>query len=286
MSPLLSSPGRSIKLIEGYGTSTLGQGFGSSSGGGAVSYLGDSVSNFATSAQAILDANPERTGMNGLYWIKTTGMANAARIFCDMSSANQAWMRFWWYGKYELDGTQPASNGSVWSGGAQFDVADISTINYDAWHGKGRIPAGYSINGIMAKGITSLNNSQDNSQISMGQSMGAIWWDSGCSGWTGNVGNAMRGAMQSATYNTINAGTRIVPRGCCMSNPVYALETGNCDSWYYDNSGNRFNLDDDTGFHRTIFAAGTGTGGGSTGVDFCTNDIDVQYSNQLALYFR
>ena len=36
MSPLLSSPGRSIKLIEGYGTSTLGQGFGSSSGGGAA----------------------------------------------------------------------------------------------------------------------------------------------------------------------------------------------------------------------------------------------------------
>ncbi len=285
MSPLLSSPGRSIKLIEGYGTSTLGQGFGSS-GGGAGSYLGDTASNFATSAQAILDVNPERTGMNGLYWIKTTGMASAAQIFCDMTSGCQAWMRFWWYGKYELDGTQPASNGSVWQGGAQFNVADISTINYDVWHCRGRIPSGYSINGIMAKGITSLNNSADNTQISMGQSMSAVWWDSGVSGWSGNVGGWMRDAMQNGNTMSGGSGTRIEPRGCCMSNPNEPLNANNCDSWFYDNSGNRFNLDDDTGFHKTIFAAGTGLGGGGTGVDFCTNDVDVNYSNQLALYFR
>ena len=139
MSPLLSSPGRSIKLIEGYGTSTLGQGFGSPGGGGggsSDSYLGDSSTNFGTTAQAILDANPERAGMNGFYWIKTTGMANAAQIFCDMNTGCHAWMRFWWYGKFEIDGSWPASNGSNWSGGTMFDVADISTITHTVQHGK------------------------------------------------------------------------------------------------------------------------------------------------------
>ena len=289
MSPLLSSPGRSIKLIEGYGTSTLGQGFGSPGGGGggsSDSYLGDSSTNFGTSAQAILDANPERAGMNGFYWIKTTGMANAAQIFCDMNTGCHAWMRFWWYGKFEIDGSWPASNGSNWSGGTMFDVADISTITHTVQHGKGRIPQGFVPNGIMAKGMTSEDGFGNNTQRSMGQSMGAIWFDGDSDGWGDNIASTMKSAMQNGTLGSINNGQRVRPKGYCMGNIAEPGNSANCDSFYYDNSGQRFNLDDDTGFHKTIFNAGTGMGGGTTGVDFCTDTAAASYTNQLVLYFR
>ena len=284
MSPLLSSTGRSVgKLIEAYDSSNVGKGFGSSDsgGGGGATWLGDTQSNPATSAQAILAANPERLGMDGWYWIKTSsGMASAQQLWCNMTVDNKGWMRFWWYGKYDVDGSLPVN--SDFEAQDQFGIADISTITPTAAHGRGRIPAGETISGIMARGKSSEQNTN------AGKLRWARW-DTTSSGWNGNVAGWMRAGMQSGSTAGGGSGTRVAPTGWDMQDTVYITESGNCDAWYYQNEQNvgwnSFHFDDDTGWHRTVFGAGR-EGSGNNGCDFCTNAVGNSTTNPLALYWR
>lgn len=241
--------------------------------------LGSVQSNPATSAQAIIDAGAS-TG-NGYYWIQTTsGMANPVRVWCDMTTqTNIGWMRFWWYGRYEQTGSSPSGQFVTQD---QLGIADISTIAYDAVHGRGRIPAGQTINGIMVKGNSTPNPIQN------GNLPYAIW-NTG-SGTTAET--RVLNAFQSGTTSTGSGLGEWQPASWNHLSDTQALSTsGTCSAFYYQDQGsqgyNSFHFDDDTGYCVTAFSAGYD--GGATGIDVFDNGVNCDTnssSRNLVIYWR
>ena len=113
--------------------------------------LGEASDNAASSAQAIMD--DWGGDGNGYYWIQTTGMANPAQLWCDMghSIAGRGYMRFWWYGTW-YTGDGYTEQQSDFEQQAQFGIADISNIDKNAKHGRGRVPAGFNWTSLLVRG--------------------------------------------------------------------------------------------------------------------------------------
>ena len=270
-------------------TSGSGGGFGFGKKGGSSGPLLGSQSNPATSAQAIINAGASIG--DGYYWIKTTsGMANPVQVWCDMTSqTGVGWMRFWWYGRYEITGSDPVSGD--FQEQDQLGIADISTIAYDAVHGRGRIPAGQTINGIMAKG-NSTPNPKNGGKLPF-----AIWTASSPGNIPGSSTNteyyALLAFQSGTTQSSASNSGQWIPStlGLMTDSMVFASGQSRCDSFYYfNNSGsgyNSFNLDDDYGYCITAFSAGYDAG--STGIDFADNESSCASNSRtrnLVLYWR
>jgi len=251
---------------------------------------GSSSARFATSAAAIKSLTGTTT--NGFYWIQTTGMANPVQLWCDMNIDGGGYMRFWWHGRFEIDGSSPSSYPS----GDAFGTADISTLAYDATTGFGRIPAGLSPSKLLAKGG---GGAAGTYQAKTAPLAYATWsFNSGNS-----TSNAVLASMQSGTTARFGNGTQWSCDGLNTSNTnVSTLKTpnytgaenpgsGSMDSWYYDDtasptgSGKGFQLDDDNGFFNTTIGAGSDTSG-NRGVDFFSWQEPVLPTNVLILYWK
>jgi hypothetical protein len=252
---------------------------------------GTSSARFATSAAAIKSLTGTTT--NGYYWIQTAGMANPVQLWCDMNIDGGGYMRFWWHGRFEIDGSSPSSYPS----GDAFGTADISTLAYDATTGFGRIPAGLTPTKLLAKGGNTSGGTTY--QAKTAPLAYAIWtFNSGNS-----TSNAVLASMQSGTTARFNNGTQWSCANLDTSNtdvstlktPGYTGSenpgTGSMDSWYYDDtnspsgSGKGFQLDDDNGSYNTTIGAGSDDAG-SRGVDFFSWQEPTAASNILVLYWK
>jgi len=251
---------------------------------------GSTSTQFATSAATIKSLTSTTT--NGFYWIKTTGMANPVQLWCDMNIDGGGYMRFWWHGRFEIDGSSPSSYPS----GDAFGTADISTIAYDATTGFGRIPAGLTPSKLLAKGG---GGAAGTYQAKTAPLAYATWsFSSGNS-----TSNAVLASMQSGTTARFGASTQWSCDNLNTSNTnVSTLKTpnytgsenpgsGSMDSWYYDDtnspsgSGKGFQLDDDGGFFNTTIGAGSDSSG-NRGVDFFSWQEPVLPTNVLILYWK
>tara|TARA_B100002019_G_scaffold31909_1_gene25903 strand:- start:43 stop:876 length:834 start_codon:yes stop_codon:yes gene_type:complete len=239
--------------------------------------LGESSLNAASSAQAIMD--DWGGDGNGYYWIQTTGMASPKELWCDMghSITGRGYMRFWWYGTW-YTGDGYTEQQSDFDQQAQFAIADISNINKNAKHGRGRVPAGFNWTSLLVRGRHPGQGNTGNNHY--------VYWDN-----FNGVGANFKNAAQSGTTSRTSNGTRWVPTGRSTDyNFVDPLTSNqNCDSFYYDNNGGTyasFGLDDDTGWHLTAFAAGY-EASGTHGIDFVSNQNGVTGANAgLCLLFR
>ena len=238
--------------------------------------FGKSQSNPASSAQAIMD-DWGGSG-NGYYWIQTTGMANPAELWCDMghSISGRGYMRFWWYGTW-YTGDSYTEQQTDFVEQDQFGIADISTINKSVKHGRGRVPAGFNWTSVLIRGRHPGQSNTGNNHY--------VYWDN-----FNGVGADFKNAAQSGTsVSTVN-GTRWVPTGKSTdyNNDNVLTAANNCDSFFYDDgiaSYPSFGLDDDTGWHYTVFAAGYEAG--DDGVDFVSGQHAVTGVNAgLCLLFK
>jgi len=204
-------------------------------------------------------------------------MANPVQLWCDMNIDGGGYMRFWWHGRFEIDGSSPSSYPS----GDAFGTADISTLAYDATTGFGRIPAGLTPSKLLAKGGNT--SGATNYQAKTAPLAYATWsFSSGNS-----TSNAVLASMQSGTTARFSKSTLKTPNYTGSENPG----TGSMDSWYYDDtnsptgSGKGFQLDDDTGAYNTTIGAGS-DGSGDRGVDFFSYTGATAPSNILVLYWK
>ncbi len=240
--------------------------------------LGESQSNPASSAQAIMD-DWGGSG-NGYYWIQTTGMANPAELWCDMghSISGRGYMRFWWYGTW-YTGDSYTEQQTDFVQQDQFGIADISTINKSVKHGRGRVPAGFNWTSVLIRGRHPGQSNTGNNHY--------VYWDN-----FNGVGADFKNAAQSGTSVSTANGTRWAPTGKSTDYNYDGVLIGanNCDSFYYTDpysasSYLSFGLDDDTGWHYTVFAAGYEAG--DDGVDFVSGQHAVTGVNAgLCLLFK
>ena len=238
---------------------------------------GASASAFATSASAIKTLTSTTT--DGYYWIKASGMANAAQLWCDMNTDGGGYMRFWWFNTLEQNG---AVNGS-WQSGTKFGIADISTIAYDQYYGYGRIPSGVTPTKIMVKGTSS-------DQTSTNPPGYAIWtFNSGNS-----TSNAMKDSMQNGNTKSMSSRDSFPSSSGSLDTHYSNFQaSGMNDHWGYGTnitggSANEssFDLNDDTGRDNTAFSAGHD--GGASGTDFFQmgSPVDNATGRYLIIYWK
>ena len=248
--------------------------------GGWEYKLGETQANPGTSAEQVRNAG---STIDGYYWIQSSGMASAHRIWCDMTDGDSGtsgvggWNRFWWYGTYEQNG---AAAPGTFPTGDVFGTADISTITHTNTHGFGRIPSGVTPSWLMVK-------AKNQTITANGARLRyAIWeFDSG-----NTTAMRAKASMQSGTVadkdqNPYNNWT-VSHDSSGNGNFPY----GDFDSWWYgdhwqSSRGRAFNLDDDNHYGNTAFAAGYDHGG-ELGVDAFTGNDRNREDADLVLYWK
>lgn len=255
---------------------------------------GTSSTRYATSAATIKSLTGTTT--DGFYWIQTTGMASPVQIWCDMNTGGGGWMRFWWYGKYEITGSDP-STGDWTVDRDLFSGTLESTFAYDSVRGFNHIPTGYSIGGLMIKGNSPV-------QTKNGSALRYAIYN------TTLTGNTTRNAVLDAMQNQ----TGYSPADRNVWAPTADGSTGGSASGYnnllsgnyYNNGGpdffaystvgsgvgsastspyKSFQLDDDGGYGNQSWGAGNDSGG-APGVDFFSNDDQNSRTQNLVMYFK
>ena len=241
---------------------------------------GTSSAQFATSASAIKTLTSTTT--DGYYWIKASGMANPAQLWCDMNIDGGGYMRFWWFNTLEQVG---ATNGlgQSWQSGTKFGTADISTITHTQGYGYGRIPSGVTPTKLMVKGTSS-------DQTSNNPPGYAIWtFDS-----SNTTSAAMLASMQSGTASSMTGRATFNPSSGSLDAHLSSFQqAGMNDHWGYGvnltggSAGeSSFDLNDDEGRDNTAFSAGHD--GGASGTDFFQmgSPVDNATGRYLILYWK
>ena len=241
---------------------------------------GSSSAQFATSASAIKTLTSTTT--DGNYWIKASGMANAAQLWCDMNIDGGGYMRFWWFNTLEQVGAG-SGLGQSWVTDSKFGVADISTITHTQNYGYGRIPSGVTPTKLMVKGTSSDQTSNNPPGYAL---------------WTFNSSNttsaAMLASMQSGTASSMTGRASFQPSGGSLDAHLSTFQgAGMCDHWGYGNNltggsagESSFDLNDDEGRDNTAFSAGHD--GGASGTDFFQmgDPVNNATGRYLVLYWK
>tara|TARA_B000000532_G_scaffold209737_1_gene178742 strand:- start:61 stop:816 length:756 start_codon:yes stop_codon:yes gene_type:complete len=240
--------------------------------------LGDTSDNFATSAAQIYE---QRQGAvsDGFYWIKASGMANAAQLWCDFScgggTIGLGFQRFWWWGTKGVNGNETSD---TWPSGGMFSVADISTITHSQHYGWGRIPSGVTPTYLLIKGD---NVGNKNNIKPVRNKMPHLIYKFDTSN---NTAMAAKASMQSGTtYDQAGSVWPVWQNGTHVSWSYF----GSQDYWYYTNKSGvlSFNLDDDSGYYYTAFSGGYDNGP-SVGTDFVSDQHTNSKDNTLELYWK